>query len=522
MAKKDILNSINSLFDDIKQDINVSNNGIIGYIPDIMEFCESPDYLGLPHLANPVQLRIAQRIILKIFYRGSEGNKKIELTDEEVKWCKKMNLIDEERGDVLGKYNSGSIFRELILVWGRRCLSEDSLIPNLTDGSFVKIGDLWDKKEIKTESFTYNEKLNKMKKMDNVDIIYQGERECYKLTSSTGHQIEVTKNHPFLTERGWVKLEDLDIEKDKIAICESLPFFGKSQEITDDEAALLGYMTADGNCSQTNTFFTCSSNLILKDFTRRLNKISNNLKIFNDPWTGERNKKFQYKIVSKKRINKTIYCEERKRKFSIRTKNDLAKLLDKWGLMGKTCHYKTVPLELFKCPKSTIASYLCALFSCDGNLGIRKTTIFEFTTVNEDQAKLIQLLLSKFGIIANLRTKKVNSQIIDEKGILKLYNTKCYVINFSRKKYINILLNEIGLIGKTKYNNRTKKRLQLINSDIKTNHKDNYPFSFYKIKRIEEMGVKRTFDLSVSDKEHLQNFVSQGFMVKNSGKDFVS
>jgi hypothetical protein len=67
-----------------------------------------------------------QKIILKVFYRGSRGNEHLKLTEEEIELLKKEGMFKEhpeaecERGDVLGKYNSNVSFRELVLVWGRR------------------------------------------------------------------------------------------------------------------------------------------------------------------------------------------------------------------------------------------------------------------------------------------------------------------------------------------------------------------------------------------------------------------
>jgi hypothetical protein len=90
-------------------------------IPDIMTFCDSPEWLGLPsHPVNPITLYPMQRIMLKIFYRGSIGNENIKLEDSEIELLKDLGLVDEEKGDVVGKYEKGEIFKELVLVWGRR------------------------------------------------------------------------------------------------------------------------------------------------------------------------------------------------------------------------------------------------------------------------------------------------------------------------------------------------------------------------------------------------------------------
>ncbi|HUS49280.1 MAG TPA: LAGLIDADG family homing endonuclease [Candidatus Paceibacterota bacterium] len=511
--------NVGDLIDDIQLDLQTEGKT---EIPNIVTFVEEKEWLGLKHRENnPIDLFPMQKIMLKTFYRGSLGNENLELTDIELDLIEENGLNGDDRGNVLEKYHSGELFRELVLVWGRRCLSEDMTIIDPTDGSINKLGDLYDEGVKNINSWTYDEEKNKMVEIKNAEIIYQGERECYELTTSSGHKIECTKNHPFLTQRGWLKLENLDKKNDKVAICEEVPFFGDSQEINIDEAALLGYMTGDGCCSQNTMFFTCENQEILKDFENRLNSISDNLKLYKDIWSKARSKDKQYKISSKKYINQTTYCEKRKRNFSRRDKNDLTKLMEKWDLYGKTCHHKTVPLEMFRSSKKVVSSYLKALFSCDGSLGTRNMCTFEFTTVNKKQAQLIQCLLHKFGIIAHLRKKRVISKIIDEKKTLKTYDTFCYNLYFSRKKYIEIFLTEIGFVGKNKYIQKAKKRLLKINSHIKTTHTDEEPFSFYKIKNIDFVSKKRTFDLSVSDDKNKQNFVANNFIVHNSGKDFV-
>jgi len=95
-------------------------------IPDIISFVEDERYLGLPHGHNPINLFPAQKLTLKAFYRGSVGNENLEITDEDYALCRKMGLTDhDDRGNLLEKIQSNSIFRELVLVWGRRCVSED-------------------------------------------------------------------------------------------------------------------------------------------------------------------------------------------------------------------------------------------------------------------------------------------------------------------------------------------------------------------------------------------------------------
>lgn len=94
-----------------------------GNMPSIIEFIESREYLGMSHYEpTPIELFPFQKIALKAFYRGTKGNEELKLTDEEIELCKQHGLDDPdfEQGDLLKKYESGNLFQELVLVWGRR------------------------------------------------------------------------------------------------------------------------------------------------------------------------------------------------------------------------------------------------------------------------------------------------------------------------------------------------------------------------------------------------------------------
>lgn len=120
MSKK--IKDIENLFDSVIDDVNNSmSTGYAKSIPDIITFCEGEEWLAMPHHpTNPIRLFPMQKLILKVFYRGTAGNEDLKLTQEEIKLCEKLGLNDPDKGDVLGKYNSGELFTELVLVWGRR------------------------------------------------------------------------------------------------------------------------------------------------------------------------------------------------------------------------------------------------------------------------------------------------------------------------------------------------------------------------------------------------------------------
>ncbi len=230
-----IKQTVSDFIDGIKIDMSGGSNSD-SYVPDIITFVEGKEWLGIPHHpSNPINLFPMQKIMLKLFYRGSIGNENLELTEEEIQLLKDFNLNDDDNGNVIDKYYSNQIFRELVLVWGRRCISEDSILTDPQDGSINKIGELYDDGIKNIDSWTYDEEKNKMVVVKDAEIIFQGTRECYELTSNAGNKIECTDNHPFLTQRGWVELKDLDVKRDQVAIIEEIPFFGNSDKVNEQD-----------------------------------------------------------------------------------------------------------------------------------------------------------------------------------------------------------------------------------------------------------------------------------------------
>jgi intein/homing endonuclease len=400
------------------------------------------------------------------------------------------------------------------------CISEDGILIDARTGEKFTFKQAWEEQRI-ISSWTYDEKQNKMVIIDNCGVIQQGRRVVYKITSSTGHEIEVTDNHPMLTDRGWVECKHLNTG-DRIAITESIPFFGNSDAISEDEAAILGYITGDGCCSQSSVFFTAKNEEIRADLENRLNRLSDNLELVSDVWTKADSKKYAYKIRSKEFVTRAYYDEKKQRRISTRDKNDLVKLLIKHEIMGKTSRNKQVPNELFNCPKNVVSAYLRSLFSCDGwvhyyNKTNQANMSVGFASINKSQVQAVQVLLQKFGIIATIRTRKQKTKIKTEG---KLFNYDClsYCLEFKKYRHIKTFFSEIGFIGK---NSNVNHLIENLIKNAKYERDIRRPFIFSKIKSINCIGEKEVYDLQVSDQEHLQNFVCQGFHVKNSGKDFL-
>ena len=481
-------------FDKLRSKMN-ADAVAIGKMPSILEFVESPEYLGLPHNNPPANLYDMQKLVLKCFYRGSDGNENVELTPEDLALMEKYALNDPHNGSMLDKWKSGNHFRELVLVWGRRCLSESAEVVDPQTGKIWTLGELWNYGKLKLDSWTFDEKTKTMNLINDCNLISQGKRAVYLIQTASGHEIEATDNHPMLTDNGWVQVKDLK-PKDKIAIAAVQPFFGSSTEICEDEAAFLGYMSSAA-CDSTGCYVatTLAEGSVLEDFKKRIGAISDDLKI--DSAENYNIKSFDERKYSFVVAQKASKKEE--------TESNIITLITANGLKNKSGLQKFVPARIFLSPKGIVASYLRAIFSCDGVPSHTKTSR---TTCKIEAAfssllltKQIQHLLSRFGIFATLQSKLINAK-------------PEHILTISKNSYVKLFVEEIGLIGHEQFQ-KTAKESSEIAIDFDT------PI-FSSITQIKKNGIKRTYDIQVSDKEHLQNFVSNGLICHNSGKDFLT
>lgn len=97
------------------------------------------------------------------------------------------------------------------------CLAGDTLILRADTGKVYKIKDLAERSvqiSLPIYSLDNNDKLS-IKKM--TKVFFSGRKQVFKIKTKSGKTISASANHPFMTLRGWTKLEHLKI-KDRIAI----------------------------------------------------------------------------------------------------------------------------------------------------------------------------------------------------------------------------------------------------------------------------------------------------------------
>jgi intein/homing endonuclease len=490
---------VNNIFGRIRDRIALESEADAeNYLPNIIEFCESNRYLNLPD--SGIRLFPMQRVILKIFYRGQKGNEHLKLTEDELKL-----LIDYKMDKVIAKYRSEHLFRELVLVLGRRCISGDTLIFDAVTGENRSVED-WYKDSKHLSVWTYNEE-NKQFEINKAEIIEQGIRECFRVTVDNGDYVDCTDNHPLLTPNGWKQLNDLKVG-DLIAQADDIPKTDDGEGLEEHEAAILGYIIGDGNCTMARAYFTCNDQQVIEHLQECLDKLSDNMIVQYDNNTLS---PYQYSL-RQKNIKYRTYIKNGK-SVTHRSVSDLCRFLIKHGLQGKTAKQKRVPQAVFSASSRVKSAFLKAYFSCDGYMSPRNkngNARIELYSVNQGLLEDVHELLISLGIYSKVREKRTKYiEIIDNGKTYRYPNHLSYRLSIERNYDVCRFSKYIGA-----FKNYDTNVAQFITEEL----------HFVKIQNISSIGTKQTYDICIYNSgSGSHNFIiSNGLQMHNSGKDFLT
>ena len=383
----------------------------------------------------------------------------------------------------------------------------------------LKVGD---------KAFVWDEKTNKINESIIKAKVFSGNKKVFKLEAG-GREIEASANHPFLTlvrkknkenrKKGffyheWKSLEQLKLG-DIIGIAKKIPIEGKSfilpkinvndeiesknqyskfkmkishlynkditypKETNDNFMWLMGLIIGDGHIDIKSNKINIATHE-KEDYREELIKILENL--------------FNYKVTEKKEryiiINSKVLCQ----------------LFSQIGF-GGTAETKKVPEWVFTLPENQILSFLAGYFDSDGHASGNGVY---FTSISKELLEGVKMLGIQTGfgisrIFVHGKAKEV--EILGVKSNAK----DSWRILFDGKKIKELpskckKKKEKILKIKTRRNDSTSKGL---NFQSKTNEE----IGFVKIKKIEDVGIKPTYDIEI---ENYQNFIANGLIVHNS------
>lgn len=329
-----------------------------------------------------------------------------------------------------------------------KCVSKGTLIS--TSSGIVPIEDIKQGDEV----VTLNESTGKLE-FDKVSkLINSGIKKGYKVTTRTGQIVTVSKEHPFLTPNGWMRIEDGLSVGGQIGLPSYIPQ-KTTKTIPDRDVILLALLIADGSCIDGIRYD--------KDNDTMNELFSKVCSSFGTTCNKDKGKRTGLRVVKP-------------------FESGIISLLKKYGLYKKHSYEKEIPDIIFQLSKKQKQRFIELLWSGDGTTG-KNGKDFEYCSTSEKLCKQLQTLLLEFGIISVIKSKipKINGKkyriayrlsiprnyqkiFYDNFNIIKNY--PCNYLNNSKKheRYGRIRLdNEHGNGVLSHYHNRHKDINHLLN-----------------------------------------------------------
>ena len=318
----------------------------------------------------------------------------------------------------LDAMTSGFQRSDLIIVAGRpsmgKCLSETTEIV-LANGTISTIKEIYDHHEAELLTLKDDWKFHLTQPSAFVD---DGIKPVFRVTTRLGRYVETTITHPFLTIKGWQRLEDLKVG-DQIALPRKIDVFG-TKTIRECEVKLLAYLIGDSCLTDTIPEFTNTNPLIQDDFSQAVLSFSPQLKVC-------------VEISRHPPILSAGMCQGQK--------NPLTAWLENLALWGKKAEQKIIPAMIFQLERSLVSLFLNRLFATDGWATILNSGQAQlgYCSVSEKLARQVQHLLLRFGIIAALKKRSVK---------YKYTKRQAWQLDIIDANSIKNFILEVGIFGK--------------------------------------------------------------------------
>lgn len=343
--------------------------------------------------------------------RKAIGKKIKELLDEqEEKLVFSMikNGIDEKTAKKIWE-----LFPPFARYGFNRCLTGDTRIQNPQTGQLATIEQLYKKSVNFKQAISIDE--HSLKQYDNCisDVIYNGKKPVFQLTTRSGRSIYTTANHPFYTSSGWQLLEDLQVGE-RVAVARELPEPKKPIAMPYHKLTLLGYLLSEGNlCHPHGFYYYAKNNDEIADYTKAL------LSFKNTEATTDHSKPTA--SIYSKRINP-------------KKPSEAVEWVESIGIKWKKATSKNFPGFVFHLSKDDLAILIAKMFQGDGCINDKRDPQIFYATSSPDIARDMQHLLLRLNVLSTTHTKKFKYR-----GGTKIG----YTITISRYNNISTFLNII-------------------------------------------------------------------------------
>jgi DNA polymerase-3 subunit alpha len=225
------------------------------------------------------------------------------------------------------------------------------------------------------------------------DVVWNGIKPVYRLRTLSGREIQATGNHPFKTLSGWVNLEDLK-PGDRVAQSRVLQTSSSTSWPEHELIVLAGLLSEGNTCHPANLFFYNNDDELIEDFA----------------WAAEQFPNTAARISCYDGVRKEV-CLKRARRvpwnspeFEANRYSGARLWAEQLVILHKSVTQKALPDAVFELCDADIELFIGRLWSGDGSMSLKHTTLY-YATSSEQLADGLTRLLMRLGIHARIHKK---------------------------------------------------------------------------------------------------------------------
>jgi len=299
---------------------------------------------------------------------------------------------------------AGELWTHAAHTGGLKCVAGNTEIFDLSTGSLRTVKEVFDSGDLPIVH-TLNQETWKLETQQVSHVMENGVRDILKIQTQTGRVINVSGNHPFLTDKGWCRADQLVEGQSWVGVPKQLKFSTKNPTFTPTELKLIGYFLGDGSLGY-GIGFTSYNPTLMEDFISCLEVMGHKES------TGDKPGYPSYRLYNERKEIKVSKNAGHPR--IQHTRSPVFSLLDRVGLIGKTSGSKFIPREVWNVSDKDLWVFISALWATDGRIGIdppRKgrtdKVSLSYTSKSWELTWGLKLLLQRLGVSSTLSDHRI-------------------------------------------------------------------------------------------------------------------
>jgi replicative DNA helicase len=268
------------------------------------------------------------------------------------------------------------------------CLTAGTRILRADNGTEVTLGELLESGERGVPVWSLDDRMRLVPR-PMTHAFSSGVKEVFRVRLTSGREIHVTANHPFLGYDGWRPLGELTTGS-RVAVPRQVPEPILTCEQPEPEIIMLAHLIGDGSFVGNQQIRYASAD------EANLAAVTKAARYF-----GVTAIRYEHEAARCTSLRLPAPCPVTRGKPA-----PIAEWLDGLELFGLHSHEKFIPALVFSLPKRQLALFLRHLWATDGSVTVSRSGFVRvyYATTSERLARDLQSLLLRFSIRSRLRT----------------------------------------------------------------------------------------------------------------------